>query len=621
MTDREGTPEATHLPPEAIRATLKRLLASSQFSRSRRLGDFLKLVSQKALSGDATPVTESLIAQEVYGRDPEYDPTVDPIVRVEAGRLRAKLRDYYEAEGRDDPVRLTLPPDSYVAVFEPGPAAGNPMPATIASRRTPLRFTLAAVLAAVTTMAALVPFSRRAHDPRGSIAVLPFTNAGGPEGKDYFSDGLTERITSQLGRTGRLQVAAHRSAEQFKNRGADVREIGRRLQVDLVVEGSVRFGSERIGIEARLYNAHSGRQIWSGAFDRLAIESSALQDDVSQGIERALQVSSQGARGSREALGWTNDSGALDLYLQAQYLFNSRKPENLWKSVQLYNAAVRKDPGFALAYAGLAEDYVVIGADEDRDLSETTPLARQAVARALAIDPSLPEALLTRAATTDHPNFAATERDYRAAIAANPSNANAHHWLGLNLLAAGRFAEAEAEIRQAQLLDPLSLHISADVGAVYYCSRRYQDAIEHESKILKLDQHLPQAWRLLAQGYEARGRYAEAQGILERLSKSGNCAGAMAELGHLYAVSGQPERAQGMIQALTRLAKRRHVAPHHLAFIHAGLGHRDEALALLELSYEQHDAPLAFLKVDPRWDPVRGDPRFQQLLHALSLDN
>jgi serine/threonine-protein kinase len=620
MADREGNPGDTDASLAAAQATLKKLLASPHFRNARRLSEFLRFISLKAAAGEASQISESLIARVVYGREPDYDPAVDSIVRVEANRLRAKLRDYYEAEGWDDAVRLRLPPDSYVPVFE-----GVRSTAVSAARRgvrhrSTLWVTLAVTLAAVTTMAALVPFSRGTRNLRSSIAVLPFANTGGQERKDYFSDGLSERITNQLGRTGKLQVAARRSAQQLTNRSEDVREIGRRLQVDLVLEGSVRFTCDRIRIDTRLYDTRNGRQVWSGEFDRPAVEASALQDDVSAAVARSLQLSGEGAGRSRESIGWTNDSEALDLYLQARYLFNSRKPENLLKSVQLFDAALKKDSRFALAYAGLAEGYVVLGANEDQDLSQTMPLARQAVARALAIDPTLPEALLTQAATVDNPDFATVERSYRAAIAANPSNANAHHWFGLNLLAVGRFAEAEAEIRQAQLLDPLSLHIGANIGAVYYCSRRYRDTVEQERKILKLDPHLPQAQLLLARGYEGLGQFAEAREILEKMPKTGNSGGLLADLGHVYAVSGQRDQARRIVEMMTTMAKTRHVTPHHLAFVQAGLGHKNEALALLEMSYEQHDAPLAFLKVDPRWDPLRGDPRFQQLLHELHLD-
>jgi serine/threonine-protein kinase len=319
-------------------------------------------------------------------------------------------------------------------------------------------------------------------------------------------------------------------------------------------------------------------------------------------------------------MGWTNDSGALDLYLQARYLFNSRGSANLWKSLQLYNAALTKDPKFALAYAGIADDYVVLAANEDQNMSQMTALGRQAVEHALAIDPTLPEGLLTKAATEDHADFANVERSYRAALAANPNNANAHHWWGMNLLAAGRFAEAEAEIRQAQLLDPLALYISVHLGTVYYCSHRYQDTIDLERRLLDLDPHLARAPVLLARGYEGLGRYAEAEATLENMPKNDNTASVMADLGHVYAVSGKRDRARRVMDALTRMAKTRHVPPQDLALIQTGLGNKSEALALLEMSYEQHEAALALLKVDPRWDPLRGDPRFQQLLRGLSLD-
>lgn len=617
MTDGQGTPAVAPVSPETAQAILKKLLGSPYFCNARRPSDFLRLAALKAASsGDAAHIDERIIACQVYGRHPDYDPQVDPIVRVEANRLRAKLRDYYEAEGRDDPVRLRLPADSFIPVFE---AAPLPVSSAAPVSHAPLRLTLAVALAAFTTMAALMPFRNRTIDPHRSIAVLPFTTAGGLADKDYFTDGLTEQIARQIGRSGKLRVAARQSAQQFKD-GDDVRRIGERLHVDLALEGSVHFAGDRVGVATRLYNTHSGREIWSREFDRPAAEVLALRDEISTALARTLQLSNADSGERRAAMGWTNDSEALDLYLQARYLFNSRKPANLWKSVAIYNAALKKDPRFALAYAGLAEDYVVLGANEDQDVSQMMPLARQAVAHALSLEPNLPEALLTKAATADHPDFETAERSYRAAIAANPSNANAHHWLGLNLLAIGRFAEAEAEIRQAQILDPLSLHVGANLGVVYYYSRRYQDAVEEARKVLALDPHLPQGLSLLAHGYEGLGRYANAEDVLTNLMKSDNSAGVMADLGHVYAVSGKADKAHGMIEALTRLTGKRHVSPHHIAFIQTGLGHKNEALALLEMSYEQHDAPLAFLRVDPRWDPLRGDPRFQQLLHELSLD-
>jgi tetratricopeptide (TPR) repeat protein len=232
----------------------------------------------------------------------------------------------------------------------------------------------------------------------------------------------------------------------------------------------------------------------------------------------------------------------------------------------------------------------------------------------------LPEALLTKAATAESPDFVGLERAWRTALAANPNSSNGHLWWGLNLLAKGRFPEAETEIRQAQLLDPLSLHIGANIGAVYYCSHRYQDAVDQERRILELDPRVPLARLILARGYEGLGRYADAEAILENVLKTDRGAGVLADLGHVYAVSGKLDRARETMDELAAMARIRHVSPHHLAFIQTGLGNKAQALALLEMSYEQHDAGLAFLGADPRWDPLRSDPRFQQLLRELSLD-
>jgi len=601
--------------PESAQAALEKVLASPHFSNSRRLSEFLRCSGSRAIAGEAAGLDELLIARQIYGRDPDYDPRVDSIVRVEANRLRAKLRAYYEAEGGRDPVRIRLPQDSYIPVFEAAPEPAPPG----AARKRPLLLTLAVALAAVTTMAALVPFTRLANNQRRTIAVLPFSTSGGVADKDYFSSGLTERISDQLERSRALDVVASRSSRQFTD-VSDARQVGRKLHADLVLEGGVRFSEDKIGVSTRLYDAHSGRRIWSQEFNRASDEVRGLQDEVSGAVAAALHLGSGNPAAQRATAGWTNDSTALDLYLRARYLFDSRKLDSLWKSIDLYDDALKRDPKFAMAYAGVAEDYVVLATNEDQDMPQMTALARQAVAHALAIDPNLPEALLTKAATTDLSNFAGVERAYRAAIAANPSSANAHHWWGVNLLAAGRFAEAESEIRQAQALDPLSLYIGAHVGTVYYCSRRYQDAIDWERKLLELDPHLNRAPVILARSYEALGRYTEAADILERLPKTNAVASVMADLGHVYAVSGKKEKASQVMAELTRMAKTRHVSPQYMALVQTGLGNKSAALALLEMSYEQHEAPLALLKVDPRWDPLRGDPRFLQLLHQLNLD-
>jgi len=506
-----------------------------------------------------------------------------------------------------------LPLDSYIPAFEAAPPKVYGAPPAPPHR--PLRLALALAIAAVTTVAALIPFGRFEVTPRRSIAILPFASSGGLQGEEYFSDGLARQMANQLGRSGRLRVAAYRPASQFRF-GDDVRRIGDRLQVDLVLEGTVNFRDDRVAVAIRLFDTHTGGQIWAREFDSPAVQTLELQEEISNSVSSGLRVADGGIAA---APGWSHNREALDLYLQAHNLFASRKPENLWKSVELYRAAVQKDPRFALAYIGLAKDYVVLGTNEDQDLSQTRPLAQQAVARALAIDPNLPDALLTEAATADYRDFASLERSYRAAVAANPDNVDAHHWWGLNLLAAGRFTEAEAEMRRAQSLDPQSEYIRIHIGTVYYCSRRYQDTIDQERMVLALDPHQPRALALEARGYEGIGRYHEAAAILENLLKTTRSPNAMADLGHVYAAAGKTDQARHMLEALSKMAKTRHVSPHYLALIQTGLGNKNEAIALLDLSLEQHDAPLALLKVDPRWDPLRGDPRFQQVLRGLCV--
>ena len=325
---------------ETAQAALKKLLASPHFSNSRRLSEFLRFIAEKAIAGQTADIGERLIASEIYGRGPDYDPAVDSIVRVEANRLRAKLREYYEGEGCDDPIRVRLPLDSYAPVFEAVPA---PVPSELtAATGTPWRIALVVALAAAAATGALVPLSRRAADSRSSIAVLPFANTGGLAEKDYFSDGLTEQIADHLARSGKLQVAARGSAQRFRKPGEDVRRIGQQLHVALVLEGGVRFSGDGIEVSTRLFDTRTGRQLWSREFSGAAAEAPVLQNEISTALASALRLGNAGGAREADAQGWTHDSGALDLYLQARYLFNSRRPESLWKSVHLFDAALKR---------------------------------------------------------------------------------------------------------------------------------------------------------------------------------------------------------------------------------------------------------------------------------------
>ena len=438
-------------------------------------------------------------------------------------------------------------------------------------------------------------------------------------GRITFSDSLAGQIANRIGQSGKLRVAAYRAAAQSMA-DEDVRRIGERLHVDLVLEGAVQFRGDSIAVATQLFDAHTGVRIWGREFDSPAVEALALQEEISSSLAGALRLADSRPAVPPAVPGWSHDREALDLYSQAHHLFDSRKPENLWKSVALYRAALQKDPRFAMAYIGLAKDYVVLGTNEDQDLSQTRPLAQQAEARALAIDPNLPDALLTEAATADYRDFASLERSYRAAVAANPDNVDAHHWWGLNLLAAGRFTEAEAETapgtvaRSAVRIYSYPHRNRCTTAAAATRIRSTRNARFWLSTRINLAH-----WR----SKPAVTRESVDTRTPRPFSKTCSRPPVPRTPWPIWGMSMPPpaKRIRPAIcsRHLSNMAKTRHVSPHYLALVQTGLGKKNEAIALLDLSLEQHDAPLALLNVDPRWDPLRGDPRFQQLLHALCV--
>jgi serine/threonine-protein kinase len=455
-----------------------------------------------------------------------------------------------------------------------------------------------------------------------SIAVLPFQNMSANRDNQYLSDGLTEELLNALTRVRGLRVAARTSSFQFRDRTGDVREIGRRLDVSAVVEGSVRASGDSLRITAQLIDTRTGYHLWSDEFDRPAADVFAVQEDIARAVTRALRVQLAQRIGETLVSAGTQNAEAHDLYLRGRFEWNKRTEEGMRNARDAFERAVVLDPRYAAAYAGLSDTWQLLAIYGQVATREALANAKTAALRALALDSTLAEAHTSLAVMHleyDHDREAA-ERRYRRAIEISPGYATAHHWYALFLVAGGRFQEAIAEAELARRLDPLSRVINAAVGTVHLFSREYAAAIAEFRAILVTDPDWSSGLGMLGRTLAAAGQFDEAVArIQEALELSGRPSH-KALLAYTLAAAGRGAEARALLRELVAPGRGVIIPPVDLAAVHVALGQHDEAIAVLNRGVEERDEEMMYLKVDPRYDPIRGDPRFAHVLAALDLD-
>jgi TolB-like protein/Tfp pilus assembly protein PilF/tRNA A-37 threonylcarbamoyl transferase component Bud32 len=468
-------------------------------------------------------------------------------------------------------------------------------------------------------------FWPQASHPVGRImlAVLPFDNLSGDPEQEYFSDGLTEEMISQLGslQPERLGVIARTSAMYYKGTHKRLDEIGQELGVDYIVEGSVRREANRVRITAQLIQVSDQTQLWAESFERQLADVFVIQSEVAGRIARSLEVELLPSHQAQLASARGVDPEAHEAYLKGRYHLNKRTEADLKKALEYFQQAVATDPDYALGYAGLADCYYVAAARDFLPPAEAYREAETAARRALELDDQLAEAHTALAAVTaSEYDWSDAEREYERAIELNPSYATAHHWYSLFLAAMGRHDEALAEIKLAHELDPLSLIINEALGWPFYLARQYDQAIEQYERTLEMEPNFTPTYYDLGRAYLHKGRLKDAIRVHRKLVElSGGQWNAKAALGHTYAVAGKQEAARKILSELVALSNRSYVSPYDIARIYAGLGDKDEALAWLEKAYQERNNYLIYLKVDPDFDPLRSDPRFDDLLHRLGF--
>jgi serine/threonine protein kinase/tetratricopeptide (TPR) repeat protein len=464
--------------------------------------------------------------------------------------------------------------------------------------------------------------SERASGP--SVAVLPLTNLSPDRENEYFSDGMTEELITALSRIDGLRVAARTSAFAFKGTRADIREIGTKLRVGTVLEGSVRRAGKRLRVSAQLINVADGYHIWSEEYNRELGDVFAVQDELARAIVGALRVRLELPDRPAAVLvkAATADLEAHDLYLQGRFFWNQRTYESLRTAVRYFERAIARDSAYAEAYAALAEAYVLFPNYIVSAPGEAYPKAKAAAVRALALDSTLGHAHATLGQVRAYYewDWRDAEEEFQRAIRFDPSYATAHSQYGEYLSSLGRHQEALAEADRAVTLDPLSRIISADKGADLIRSRRYDEAMVQLRATLEADPDFPPAHNYLGWAYLAKGMPAEAVAELETTVRLTGRRTGIGRLAWAYALSGQRDRALEIIRELTQRSRREYVAPFQLAVAYAGLGDKDRALAWLERGATMRDpAGILSLLADPLLDPLRSDARFTRLLTRMGL--
>jgi eukaryotic-like serine/threonine-protein kinase len=452
-----------------------------------------------------------------------------------------------------------------------------------------------------------------------SIVVLPFVNLSADESNEYFADGMTEELINALSRVEGLRITSRTSAFSFKRTATNVRDIAAKLGVAWVLEGSVRKADNRLRITAQLIDARDDSQRWSDTYERQLDDVFAIQDEITRAIVTALSVRLTGSPGQTLVAVPTGNLAAYQLYLQGRYFWNKRDEASLLRAIDRFDQALAIDSNYALAHAGLADVYVILGGNGHRRPSEVFPKAKASIRRALELDASLwqPHATLGLILTQYDWDFEGALEQYQLAAQLNPNYSTVPHWRAWTLVALGQLEEALSEMRRAQALDPLSLTINSQIGTILYYLRRYDDADRAYRGALEIDPGFAMAHAYLAANHARRGQFDLALSEGRLASSQFGEESSIRTLGPIYAAVGQRKDAEAALTALGALSARAYVSDLDFAAIHALLGDRDEAFVWLERAVTARASDLFTIRVDPMWDSIRDDPRFDQVLRKM----
>jgi adenylate cyclase len=455
-----------------------------------------------------------------------------------------------------------------------------------------------------------------------SIAVLPFVDMSPAKDQEYFSDGMSEELLNLLSKIPTLKVISRTSSFFFKGKNLDVRKIGENLGVGNILEGSIRKSGNTIRITAQLIEVRNGTHLWSETYDREMKDVFALQDEISKMIVDILKIELTGKHASQLARGFTKNTEAYEDYLKGRYHWNMRTDDGIKKAIGYFEDAIKKDSNYAAAYAGLADTYLTLFDYDLMSIDESTSKAKDAAQRALKINPMLAEAHNSLAHINLHEwKWESAEKGFQKAIELDPAYVLAHHWYALCLTAIGKSNEAVNEMKKARELDPLSTRINADLGMAYLAARKFDEAIDQEKNTIELNPKASGAFWIRGMAYQQKKMFGEAiKDYRYALELSPEDQNYLAALGHVYASSGNTSAARNILDTLFALNKKEHVSPFFIALVYAGLNDKEKGLEWLEKAYEEKSGSVRYLKMEPRLQNLRNEPRYSALMKKIGLE-
>jgi len=589
--------EATgNVADREVRAQLDRILHSRAFRNSERLQRFLQFAVECALEGTVDRLKESLLGRFVFDRGSKYDPRTDSIVRVESQRLRKKLREYYEVEGRADPVSIVFKAGSYVPTFVYLTSVYD------RRRQTPGEEPEARLL------------------NRQTVAVLPLSNLSADPEQEYFCDGITDDIIYALSRIPGLNVIGHTSVFALKGAAEDIREIGTRLAAGTIVDGSIRKSGNRLKIFAEILDVASGEIRWAETYARTLDGLFTLEEEIAQAVARALQMTLASSASSWVTRGAPN-MGAYLLYLQGRYTWNRMSADGYRTAAEIFERAISLFPEYAQPYAGLADAYLYLALWGHERPCEVLPKAQRSALQALNLNSFLPHAHSALAAATALYEWKWEEGEglARRAIELEPSYSFGQQIYGWCLLARGESDRAVACFERSVALDPLSARAHRTLGWALHIQRQPSNAEKWIEAALVLDREPVETRYLLAQVYLSDRRFEAALEQARQCQTDPPYPLSLGVLGACLACLNHRNEALEILAKLSRLAEAGYVDPNALAQVQIALNDTDSAITSVGRILDERVPFAFFIKLDPEFDPLRPDARFSDLVLRLGI--
>jgi TolB-like protein/Tfp pilus assembly protein PilF len=571
---------------EKIREQLRRILGSKSFRQVGRLQGFLGFIVEEMLAGRGDKLKEFLIGVEVFGKESSFDPRMDPLVRVQARRLRSRLVRYYREEGQNDEIVIELPKGGYEPVFHRREATGMKR----------------------TVSAALVS--------RNTILVKSFEDDSPNRELAYFCSGLKHEIVHALSGLNTVRVAASAGNSEGSQSSGE-------MNAAMIVSGSVRKSRETVRVTYNLIDSASNCYLWSDFIDRDLQDVLCLQEEVAQKILQRLRAEFEGAGAARSSRRSTENLAAHNLYLQGRYHLNQRTEQGLMKAVEFFDKAIGEDPHHAPSYSGLADAHGLLAHYGVLAPAEICTKAASNAAWAVLLDDESAEAhtSLAHVKATQDWDWRGAEREFQRAISLNPRYSTAHHWYAMScLVPLARLDEAMEELQRAQALDPVSSIVSRDIAVTHYYKRDFEAALEQCDHTIEQNPHFAAAYWTLGLVQDEREDFDEAIAAFQRaIQLSPPSPRIQGALGRTFARAGKPRQAHKILDDLREQSKKRYVSPFELASIYFALSQLEQGFQWLTKAFQDRCFELVAVKVDPKFDGVSHDPRFVALLSQIGV--